>query len=157
PALFLDHLHQHDLAPLDHLLNLVLPTVARQPLLYFFERVATDGVDDFVLDYFGGAAIGLAGGVLGACLGVLRARLGGFLGLGVLGAGLHGLGVLAVVVMSVMIVMVMIILVMIILVMIFLATLALLMLVVLAGRRGRRRMLGGSRLAVSFLGRLVLS
>src|SRR5579862_74646 len=46
-ALFLDHLHQHDLAALDHLLDLVLPAVTRRAVGYFFHGVgAADRFDD---------------------------------------------------------------------------------------------------------------
>src|SRR5207244_8417911 len=49
-ALFLDHLHQHDLPALDDLLNLVLAAIARGALGHLFHRVgAADGVDDLFL------------------------------------------------------------------------------------------------------------
>jgi hypothetical protein len=49
-ALFLDHLHQHDLPALDDLLDLVLAAIARGALGHLFHRVgAADGVDDFFL------------------------------------------------------------------------------------------------------------
>src|SRR6202035_5008760 len=46
-ALLLDHLHQHDLAALDHLLDLVLAPVTRRAVGHFFHRVgAADRFDD---------------------------------------------------------------------------------------------------------------
>ncbi len=44
-ALFLDHLHQHDLAALDDLLDLVLAAIARRAIGHLFHRVgAADGI-----------------------------------------------------------------------------------------------------------------
>ena len=49
-ALFLDHLHQHDLPALDDLLDLVLAAIARRALGHLFHRVgAADGFDDLFL------------------------------------------------------------------------------------------------------------
>ena len=55
-ALFLDHLHQHDLPALDDLLDLVVAAVARRALLHFFHRVgAADRFDDLLVAVLGSA------------------------------------------------------------------------------------------------------
>jgi hypothetical protein len=49
-ALFLDNLHQHDLAPLDDFLNLVLPARTEGTFGHFFHHVvAADGFDNLFL------------------------------------------------------------------------------------------------------------
>ena len=66
-ALFLDHLHQHHLAALDHLLNLVLAAEARHALLRLLERIGTADRFDCVLFavLLAIARLGLAVTVLG--------------------------------------------------------------------------------------------
>src|SRR5439155_20015489 len=64
-ALLLHHLHQHHLAALDHLLNLVLPARAIHALRHFLQGVsAADRFDDLLLGA-GAAAVDL-GDVVGA-------------------------------------------------------------------------------------------
>src|SRR5262249_61872243 len=122
-ALFLDGLHQHHLAALDDFLDLVLPAIARQPLLHLFERVAANRIDDFLLDYVGSSAVGLAGCRFSSDFRDLG--LGRFRRIGCFRRSMHGLGVLVlmtVVVIVMMIAVVLVVVVMLILVMLILAT-----------------------------------
>ncbi len=83
-ALFLDDLHQHHLAALDHFLNLVLAAEARRALLHFLQRVgAADGFHRFLF------VVVVAVAVLGLRL-ARRRRLGALrrkLGISGLGGG----------------------------------------------------------------------
>ena len=72
-ALFLDHLHQHDLAALDHLLNLVLAAEARHALLHFLHGVGAADEFDLLL---------LRGALRHCRASARRGRLVGRLGLG---------------------------------------------------------------------------
>ena len=71
-ALFLDHLHQHHLAALDDLLNLVLAPWPERALRHFFQDVvAADRFDDFLFDVLG---------LIFIILGLVARRRGGLFG-----------------------------------------------------------------------------
>ena len=81
-AFLLDHLHQHHLPALDHLLNLVLPAQPRHPLGHFLHGVGAADRFDHFLFALGAVAVDLGDVVVG--------RRGGSFGRA--GAGLAGLG-----------------------------------------------------------------
>src|SRR4029077_16860167 len=96
-AFLLDHLHQHDLAALDDLLDLVLAAVTRRAVWHFFHGVgAADGFDDFgflVAAVFAAvvATVVAFGAGVGAvvALGVSMDAVALFVGVGSVGGGVR--------------------------------------------------------------------